>query len=157
MLEKRSGVNITFFYWLKIGLLSTVVAGVIGIAGLLLLEPLMPDRCATVKFEMLHRDSGRRFDGKNAMLSARIAPAGEGAERVVFPNLQPGEYLQVQLVSPGGVEASIPAALPPAIKSRFDEITAAGECRFIGKLYSVGSGDYPCVMEVEQVEIPGRQ
>ena len=43
------------------------------------------------------------------------------------------------------------------MKSRFDEITAAGECRFIGKLYSVGSGDYPCVMEVEQVEIPGRQ
>lgn len=157
MLEKRSGVNITFFYWLKIGLLSTVVAGVIGIAGLLLLEPLMPDRCATVKFEMLHRDFGRRFDGKNAMLSARIAPAGEGAERVVFPNLKPGEYLQVQLVSPGGVEASIPAALPPAIKSSFDEITAAGECRFIGKLYSVGAGDYPCVMEVEQVEIPGRQ
>ena len=34
MLEKRSGVNITFFYWLKIGLLSTVVGGVIGIAGL---------------------------------------------------------------------------------------------------------------------------
>lgn len=154
MLEKRSGVNITFFYWLKIGLLSTVVGGVIGIAGLLLLEPLMPDRYAAVKFEMLQRDSGRRFDGKNAILSARIAPAGGDAERVVFPNLKPGEYLQVRLVSPGGVEASIQAALPPEMKSRLEEFSAAGECRFIGKLYSAGSGDYPCVMEVEQVEVP---
>ncbi len=154
MLEKRSGSSITFFGWLKIGLLSTAVASAVSIGSLLLLEPLMPDRYANVKFQMLHRDAGRKYDGKNVILTGRIGPATETGRRTIFPGMREGSFLPVSIRSESGPEASIPAALPPELENRIAEFTASGSCRFIGRLYSIRDGEYPCVMVVEKIELP---
>ncbi len=154
MLEKRSGGSITFFGWLKIGLLSTAVASAVSIGSLLLLEPLMPDRYANVKFQMLHRDAGRKYDGKNVILTGRIGPATETGRRTIFPGMREGSFLPASIRSESGPEASIPAALPPELENRIAEFTASGSCRFIGRLYSIRDGEYPCVMVVEKIELP---
>ena len=73
MLERRGGGNITFFQWFRIGAVCTLLAGVISVGALLIFEPMMPDRPSKVKFEVLHRDSGRTFKGKKVEMSGFLA------------------------------------------------------------------------------------
>jgi len=56
MLEKHGGSQITFFQWFKIGLLCTVLSGVLAVTALLCLAPYMPDHKIT--FNKLAADSG---------------------------------------------------------------------------------------------------
>ena len=56
MLEKHGGSQITFFQWFKIGLLCTVVSGLIAIFALLFMAPMMPDHKIT--FDKLAANSG---------------------------------------------------------------------------------------------------
>ena len=67
MLEKHGGSQITFFQWFKIGLLCTVVSGIIAVGALLLLNPFMADHKIT--FTKLAAESGyvpasAEFDGE---------------------------------------------------------------------------------------------
>jgi hypothetical protein len=56
MLEKHGGHQVSFFQWLKIGFLCTVVSGAIAVGALLLLTPKMPDH--RISFEKLSAASG---------------------------------------------------------------------------------------------------
>ena len=56
MLEKHGGHQVSFFQWLKIGFLCTVVSGAIAIAALLVLTPKMPDH--HISFAKLAAGSG---------------------------------------------------------------------------------------------------
>ena len=56
MLEKHGGHQVSFFRWLKIGLLCTIVSGAIAVGTLLMLTPRMPDH--KISFEKLAADSG---------------------------------------------------------------------------------------------------
>lgn len=74
MLERKGSSSMTFFKWFGVGSLATLIAGVIGVGGLLLLEPLMEDRPANLKFEMLSSEAQKTFVNKNAYLQAKISP-----------------------------------------------------------------------------------
>lgn len=56
MLEKHGGHQVSFFQWLKIGALCTVISGAIAVGALLMLAPKMPDHHIT--FEKLAAGSG---------------------------------------------------------------------------------------------------
>ena len=56
MVEKHGGSQISFFQWFKIGLLCTLLSGVLAISALLILAPFMPDHKIT--FNKLAADSG---------------------------------------------------------------------------------------------------
>jgi len=103
MLEKKSSTRMTFFRWFKIGALCSIVSGAVVIAGILLLNDLMPDRPSQVKFSYLSEKAGKEFknkavelegvvklDGKNIVITA---PKGEGriaakcAENVSFADV----------------------------------------------------------------------
>jgi len=56
MLEKHGGTQITFFRWLKVGLLCTILSGAIAVGALLFLAPYMPDH--TITFTKLAAKSG---------------------------------------------------------------------------------------------------
>ncbi len=56
MLEKHGGHKVSFFQWLKIGFLCTLVSGAIAVGALLLLTPKMPDH--RISFEKLAAGSG---------------------------------------------------------------------------------------------------
>ena len=70
MLEKRSHAHVGFFQWFKIGALAALLAGGIAWGLLMLMSPLMPDRPALVRHEML--DGARTFSGKNVYIEGTI-------------------------------------------------------------------------------------
>ncbi|WP_276744759.1 SLC13 family permease [Victivallis vadensis] len=143
MLEKRSGSHITFFQWFRIGALSTVLAGTVAVVGLLVLEPLMPDRHASVKFEALQRASGKNFDNKNVILTGRITPSTTPLP--VLKEFTPSAYRTVRLSSAEDAEAAILAAWP------LDTELPAGISAVQGRLQTVDlPGKYPHVLIVEQ-------
>jgi hypothetical protein len=77
MLEKRSHSHVTFMQWLKVGLLSALLATTIAWAALLLLAPLMPDRYAHVPFKKLvetriFKDKNVIIDGELIILPAKL-------------------------------------------------------------------------------------
>jgi Na+/H+ antiporter NhaD/arsenite permease-like protein len=149
MLEKRSHIHVGFFQWLKIGLISAILAGVIAWGGLLLLSPFMPDRYAHVKFSEL---SGRKFDSKNALLDAEVS--GRGI-KWLLPEYKAADYdcfvagsfgkksqkIKILAYARKGSEAN--AALSKS---------GAGELFLKGKVWSVKDADYPAAMLVESVE-----
>ena len=67
MLEKHGGSQITFFQWFKIGLLCTILSGILATGTLLVLAPQMPDHKVT--FEKLKAGAAyvphaEKFDGE---------------------------------------------------------------------------------------------
>ena len=74
MLEKHSSGHMTFFRWIKVGLASTVISGAIAVSGLLVMDPLMADRCSELTFEQLDElmREKRVFDGKNVAIEGLI-------------------------------------------------------------------------------------
>ena len=114
MLEKHSGKHMTFFRWLRVGLLSTVLSGAIAVGGILLLERFMPDRFVRIGFDQIEQiiASGRSFKGKNVELVALLAadPRGETREGYsAFTAGAPDRELQRQLAT--RIEVQIPDAL----------------------------------------------
>ena len=71
MLEKRSHSHVTFFQWLKVGLLSALLATAIAWAALLLLAPFMPDRYAEVPFDKIVKT--RVFKDKNVIIEGELS------------------------------------------------------------------------------------
>ncbi len=142
MLEKRSGSHITFFQWFKIGALSALLSGVIASGALLLLEPMMPDRYASVNFNQLHRDSGKFFDGKNVELSAaihlRLAGAGPDGETVL------------QLTGEDG--GTIRALLPKELSGQLEKV-GKKPCRIRGTLYTRNDStdEYPQQLTIHEI------
>ncbi|MBQ6353216.1 MAG: hypothetical protein IJJ28_08110, partial [Lentisphaeria bacterium] len=55
MLEKHSGKHMTFFRWLKVGLISTIISGAMAVGGILLLERFMPDRFVKLGFDQIEQ------------------------------------------------------------------------------------------------------
>lgn len=82
MLEKHSGGHMTFFRWLKVGALSTLLSGAVATGGILLLEPLMEDRYSELSFEQLAQleKQKRRFNVKNVTLKGFVRKAPGTAE-----------------------------------------------------------------------------
>ena len=77
MLEKRSHSHVTFFQWLKVGLLSAILATSIAWGALLLLAPLMPDRYANVHFDKIVKT--RTFTDKNVIIKGELFGAQNNA------------------------------------------------------------------------------
>ena len=88
MLEKRSHSHVTFFQWLKVGLLSALAATAIAWGALLLLAPLMPDRYAEVPFKKIVET--RIFNNKNVIIDGELIaykgklPAKDGYKAYVL-------------------------------------------------------------------------
>ena len=70
MLEKRSHSHVTFMQWLKVGLMSALLATAIAWAALLMLGPLMPDRYAHVPFKKIV--ATRIFKDKNVIIDGEL-------------------------------------------------------------------------------------
>lgn len=99
MLEKRAGVGVTFLQWVKIGALTTLVSGVVVVVGLLLFEPLMPDRCRQLEFSQLE---GRVFEGKLVSISGMVADGPECGTLRLIPREADVSEPAVELVFPDG-------------------------------------------------------
>lgn len=97
MLEKRSHVHVGFFQWLKVGLISSLIAGGIAWGALMLLSPLMPDRYTEVAFKDFKGEAAARFFGKNVILTAEIK--AHGTEWT--PEYPAAEYDSFILTAPG--------------------------------------------------------
>ena len=95
MLEKHGGHQVSFFQWLKIGFLCTLVSGAIAVGALLILTPKMPDH--HISFDKLAANSGyvphaQAFEG---VLVGNIQQKGNecwlsgrkgGKIRLIFPD-----------------------------------------------------------------------
>jgi len=108
MLEKHSGKHMTFFRWLKVGLISTVVSGGIAVVAVLALERLMPDRFSAVSFEQLARleRQEREFVHKNVTLTGRVERTGSVSADPVAVRI-----VSVEPGHPGVIRGSLPARL----------------------------------------------
>lgn len=140
MLEKRSGHHITFLQWFKIGALSTVLSGAIGIGALLALAPLM-DRHTPVKFSDMHRQAGRTFHNKSVIVTGKIVSTGGVG------------HTKLAVTPPEGGEARIPMLPAPGVV-----IPETGNFRFYGKLESAdnpAAEAYPVRFTVESLEPTG--
>ena len=86
MLEKHSGRHMTFFRWLRVGLLATLCSGAVAVGLVLLLGPHMPDRHSPLKFKQIDEiaEAGRSFDDKEVELICLVVPAGVENGRRVF-------------------------------------------------------------------------
>ena len=148
MLEKRTAsTHITFFHWLKVGALSTIISGAIGVGGILLLNQFMPDRYAKVPFEFMAADSGNSFANKNAVVTGRIQraasflPEAEGVNEKTMKKA----YLEGE----GGEKIAL------AVSNETDiEKFAEGRYNVSGKLVTIQEKDnkYPVLLIVEQIE-----
>ncbi len=148
MLEKHSGTHMTFFRWLKVGLLSSVLAGALAVAGILLMEPFMEDRYVALPFEQFSAESGRTFNRKNVAVSGFVSARPDGAAvRGMIP---------VRVISPDG-DAELPALLPEA---RRDILAAPrGQYVFRGKLSTrrEAAGEGELLLTVEEVARAGKR
>ena len=70
MLEKKSHIQVTFFQWLKVGLISALLACGIAWGALIILMPLMPDRYAKISLADFEKGRAKRFDDKNVVIPA---------------------------------------------------------------------------------------
>ena len=76
MLEKHGGSKITFFQWFKIGLLCTMISGLISVGALLALQKYMPDHKITV--EKMAKNPGE-YHGQSAKITGTLAVIGDTA------------------------------------------------------------------------------
>jgi len=129
MLEKHGGHHVSFFQWLKVGLLCTIISGGIAVGTLLVLAPKMPDH--HMSFEKLKAGSGyvpvsESFEGE---LVGTLSQHGND----VWLNGRDGGKIRV-LISDG-------TGLPQ------------GSARVSGKIFPDKSNkEYPYLMKVEKVE-----
>ena len=100
MLEKHSGRHMTFFRWLRVGLLATLFAGSVAVGGVLLLGRFMPDHHTKLAFEQIGEivGDGRRFEDKSVELLCLVTPGGpEGTFRVKSPDQEQKLVIQARI------------------------------------------------------------
>jgi Na+/H+ antiporter NhaD/arsenite permease-like protein len=138
MLEKRSHIHIKFFDWLKIGLVSALLACGIAWGGLMLLTPLMPDRYSSIDFELLSGELSMKFDGKAVEFQAEYA--GPGREWLL-KGVGENDYICVRLVKSGYYEGTpdfiygyIPRKLIEKNLSRGEKYNIKGQAYGLEKL-----------------------
>ena len=73
MLEKRADEHITFFQWFKIGSVATLLSAAVAVGGVLILTPLMPDRCSE---STVNRLAGCTFEQKLILVSGELSSDG---------------------------------------------------------------------------------
>ncbi len=71
MLEKHGGSQVTFFQWFKIGLLCTILSGLICVSALLVLSPYMPDHKITFN-KLAAVDAAEKYNDSATELSGII-------------------------------------------------------------------------------------
>lgn len=151
MLEKRAHSAVGFFQWLKVGLFSSILAGLIAWGGLTLLNPLMPDRYVALKPAHLAPNSGKVFDRKNVSITARVGKAAETAAD--------GDLMVTLL--PAGIDGAEPATVatrvPRDAAELIGKLQAAGssQATFRGKLTSSPEGILSLLLE--DVELPRKK
>lgn len=133
MLEKRSHSHVTFLQWLKVGLLSALLATAIAWAALLLLSPLMPDRYAEVSFDKIVKN--RVFKEKNVIIEGELsatAISGKLPEKT-------GYKTHVLIQNMKNTAKKILVYVPEASA---DKIETGKEYDFKGKLTSLDGQDF---------------
>ena len=129
MLEKHGGHQVSFFQWLKVGLLCTIVSGGIAVGTLLVLAPKMPDH--HMSFEKLAAGSG-------------YVPISESFEAELVGTLsQHGNDVWLTGRKGGKIRVFIPegTGLPD------------GVARVSGRISpDKANKEYPYLMKVEKVE-----
>ncbi|MBE6373651.1 MAG: hypothetical protein E7055_16480 [Lentisphaerae bacterium] len=129
MLEKHGGHQVSFFQWLKVGLLCTVVSGGIAVGTLLALAPKMPDH--HMSFEKLKAGSG------------------------YVPVSEPFEGELVGTLSQRGNDIWLTGRDGGKIRALVSEGTGlpSGSVRVSGKIFAdKANKEYPYLMKVEKLE-----
>ena len=129
MLEKHGGHQVSFFQWLKVGLLCTIVSGGIAVGTLLVLAPKMPDH--HMSFEKLKAGSG------------------------YVPVSEPFEGELVGTLSQRGNDIWLTGRDGGRIRALVSEGTGlpSGSARVSGKIFAdKANKEYPYLMKVEKLE-----
>ena len=129
MLEKHGGHQVSFFQWLKVGLLCTIVSGGIAVGTLLVLAPKMPDH--HMSFEKLKAGSG-------------YVPVSESFEAELVGTL-----------SQRGNDTWLTGRDGGRIRLLVSEGTGLpkGSARVSGKMFAdKANKEYPYLMKVEKLE-----
>ena len=118
MLEKHSGRHMTFFRWLKIGLLATVFSGAVAVGGVLLVGRFMPDHPSKLAFAQISEivAAGRSFDGKSVELLCLAVPASDDSGGGVFllRSIDPEQELSIRARIPEQLLAKLGDDAPSA-------------------------------------------
>jgi Na+/H+ antiporter NhaD/arsenite permease-like protein len=141
MLEKRSHSHVTFFQWLKVGLLSALLATAISWAALLLLSPLMPDRYAEVPFDKIVKT--RVFNGKNVIIEGELSAVAVSAK---LPQ-KTGYKSRVLVQDMKNTAKKILVYIPEALA---DKIKAGKEYDFKGKLTSLDGQEFAASLVLDK-------
>lgn len=157
LIERRTHSGVTFFGWLKIGLISSLLAGLVGWAGIMLLEPLMPDRYAEINYELTAAAAGKNFVGKNVIIPAKTGGAAAVPNPATRPEWAAADDLAYQLLPASGdpakaITAYLPATATPELRSRL--ALTGGEIQYFkGKLYTLADSraEHPAAMMIEAV------
>ncbi|MFA6714887.1 MAG: SLC13 family permease [Victivallales bacterium] len=142
MLEKRAHSHVTFLQWLKVGLLSAVLATGIALVVLLLLSPLMPDRYAKVPFDKIVET--RIFTNKNVLIRGELIAHKE--------KLPPREGFKAYVLVKD-IKHTARKVLVYAPESYGDKVEIGKELAFRGKLRTLKGSPYSAVLKLD--EIPG--
>jgi Na+/H+ antiporter NhaD/arsenite permease-like protein len=157
LIERRTHAGVTFFGWLKIGFISSLLAGLVGWAGIMLLEPLMPDRYAEINYELTAAAAGKNFVAKNVIIPAKTGGPAAILNPASRPEWASADDLAYQLLPASGdpakaIIAYLPASAAPELKSKLALV--GGEIQYFkGKLYTFADSraDYPTAMMIEAV------
>jgi len=139
MLEKRSHSHVTFFQWLKVGLLSALAATAIAWIALLLLAPLMPDRYAEVPFKKIVET--RIFKQKNVILNGEFASSG-----LSLPH-KDGYKAYVLVKDIKNIAKKILVYVPDDYKGK---VEIGKESDFSGKLNSKGDSRFVATLTLDK-------
>jgi Na+/H+ antiporter NhaD/arsenite permease-like protein len=141
MLEKRSHSHVTFFQWLKVGLLSALAATSIAWIALLLLAPLMPDRYAEVPFKKIVET--RIFKQKNVILNGEFASSGLSLPR------KDGYKAYVLVKDIKNTAKKILVYVPDDYKGK---VEIGKESDFSGKLNSQGDSRFAATLMLDKTQ-----
>lgn len=150
MLEKRSHIHVGFFQWLKIGLLSALLAGGLAWGLLLALEPLMPDRYAKVSFNTFRGDLGKKFADKKVMFKADVHE---------FPNKGIDSKLKAFKLAPPGIKnpAGIIKVILPSDSTVAKMLAAQNDQEVLikGIISSSNTANevYPVALKIDEVSV----
>ncbi len=135
MLEKRSHIHVTFFNWLKVGLVAAFVALGVAYGALVLLTPLLPDRVVVLKNpEVVLNDTDRIFNGKAVSFSAALDKGRDCSGQ--FTKIQTPAYA---LKSVTGEKINAFAVLSPEIAEKVPDGVPRN---FTGKLCDIEGGRF---------------
>ncbi|MCP3966107.1 MAG: hypothetical protein GY750_17485 [Lentisphaerae bacterium] len=148
MLEKRSHIHVGFFQWLKVGLISSILAGGIAWAALIALSPLMPDRYAMLHFADL---PGRSFEAKNVIIYAEPV---KKVDKFIIADVKSDKYICYELKD--GPKAKHLRVLAYVDKdsdaAQIIAETVHENLYFKGKLLSIEDERYTAALLVESVK-----